>query len=153
MGDDVALVYACILDASSLEVISNNGYMYRYNDSSITHSYDANMANRCISLIEYMSKLLKRKEWGAENQLYAYTIMIQALVVENEMKSSNKRHDNLKLWASNPCIRNILRTKHKVKVPLRNRVETFAMRSGMIWILQLISIVRNLKKKCGLNLQ
>lgn len=151
MGDDVALVYACILDSSSLEVISNNGYMYRYNNNSITHSYDERMASRCVSLIEHMYKVLEIKKWKAENQLYAYTILIQRLVIRNEMNNFKIGHRNLKLWSKNLYVKKIWETKSKPKVPFVDRMEIFALSNGQIWILTLMNKVRICKYKLRSN--
>ena len=142
MGEDAALVYACILDASSLEVISNNGYMYRYNNNSISHSYDEKMALRCILLIEHMYKILETKNWEAENQLYAYAIMIQGLVVRNEMSNLKKGYRNLKLWTKNPYIQKIWKIKFKSRLPLVKRLELFALSRRFVWILSLKNVFR-----------
>ena len=147
MGEDAALVYACILDADSMEVIQNNGYMYRYNDTSITHSYDANMIHRCIALVKYMLCLAKAKGWKADKQLYAYTAMIQEMVVKNELVASPKGYKNLKAWSKNPHIKEAFRCNCKLKMSVLRRLEFFSVKSGALWILKLITFARSVKRR------
>ena len=147
MGEDAVVTYACLLDANSLEIIENNGYMYRYNDSSMTHSYDPKMASRCISLIEYMYSMMEKKGWDAESQLYAYTIMIQDLIVQNEMRNEKVEYTNLKLWTTTPRVKEILSKNYKLRLRFVKRIEAFAVHKKMFWILSFISLARRIKHR------
>lgn len=148
MGEDASLSYACLLDAESIEIIPEVGYMYRQNENSMTHTYNPKLASQSLLLVEYMVNMAKEKNWNAEAQLCAYTYMIQSLLIHNETQTTGRgKYANLKLWIKNPCIQKIWRMQHKPKMSLIKRVENFALQSEMLWILSWIKTMRKVKWK------
>ena len=86
LGDDAAVTYACLLKARRVQVIDYCGYMYRQNPRSITHSYDANLAQRLGALAEYMTKLARSCGGNLMQQLDEYKAYLLILAKNNELR-------------------------------------------------------------------
>ncbi len=59
LGEDAAVSYLAIEKANSLQVIEENGYMYRYNPRSMSRSYDNHFIENCIALLDHLNKNLE----------------------------------------------------------------------------------------------
>lgn len=65
LGDDIIFTLATLLDAKKLSVIENYGYYYRYNDSSITHTFSEKRIDELCYLCENIDYICKLKGYDA----------------------------------------------------------------------------------------
>ena len=73
-GDDFAVSVPAILDAEKIYISNVDGYFYRYNDTSITNSYDKNAVADLKNLIDYFDKVLDAQDNTLKKQISAYLI-------------------------------------------------------------------------------
>ena len=147
MGEDVALSYPCLLDAESMAIIPEVGYMYRYNNESITHTYNPKMAEQIIILIEHLFDTLKDEIF--EKQIYSYSYMLESLLIKNEVYYSNNnglnKYSNLKKWRENTLVKKIYKSEYVPKMPFMSCFESFSLKHNCLWLLSLIKCLRKIK--------
>ena len=88
LGDDIVFTLATLLDAKKLSVIENNGYYYRYNGNSITHSFSEKRIDELCYLCENINHICKSKGYDAYKDL---EFKRQLSVTTTMLISSNKR--------------------------------------------------------------
>lgn len=90
LGDDAAVSYPALLQAQSIAVIDNCGYMYRTNGDSMTRTYDKRLTSNALPLIHYLYEVMNESEFKTVllSQLYDYVCFIFWGVFTNELKGN-----------------------------------------------------------------
>lgn len=81
MGEDAAFTFPCLLEATSVCHIKENGYIYRINPSSITNSYDSKLQIKVIALFDYLCKYFDK----SSAQFLDYINFLSIRVLSNEI--------------------------------------------------------------------
>lgn len=66
IGEDAALVYPAIMDASLVEVTEVCGYHYRQHDSSMVHKVDGKSFDKINIMINYLEKEFQKRGYGKQ---------------------------------------------------------------------------------------
>lgn len=149
MGEDAALSYPCLLDATSLCILRENTYMYRSNPNSITHVYNPSRTAHICALLSYLSEAFSARSFDPGKQLAAYTCMLQRLAISNEnvSKDKKKRRENLSLWASTPVVKEALSKTGLPRLPLHIRMDRFAIRHRLFFLLPLSTFSLRIERR------
>lgn len=92
MGDDIVFTIATLLDAKKISIIDDNGYYYRYNDASITHSFSQKRIEELCRLYRNMDYICNEKGYDACRNL-EYKRQLSAtisLLLKSNMKLKEK---------------------------------------------------------------
>lgn len=149
LGEDVATSYPALLEASSVSVIDYYGYMYRQNQSSMTHTYDKGLYEKTRNLIAYLKRIETERHWNAENQINEYALFLLILGKNNEFKLNGSeeyciKRRNLKKYLSDPLFKDVI---WSVKVDgLRNKFILNCFKYNFLLPIYLYEAVRNMRQ-------
>ncbi len=143
LGEDTMLTCACLLEADSLEIINNTSYMYRQNMSSMTHSYNKNLMQGIVTLLEYIQDIGYKKSWDCSKQLEDYFVSLTGALIINELarhkctlRESKKILSEYKMM---PIIKELLQSVDLKKYPLKNKIVIECLKNNFYFLLMCIT--------------
>ncbi len=92
LGEDIAFIYPCIMDADSICHIDKALYHYRINSESMTQKYDPLLPD--IYFLPYQALADKCKKAGVDlsDQLSYYLLYLVNFVIRNEASINNSKN-------------------------------------------------------------
>ena len=88
-GEDGCFVYSVLLDCDSIYITENTGYVYQYNEASVTRKFNPKLLDDNIKLKAFYENLSKEKNWDISTQLDEYMAYICNYTVTFALKAPN----------------------------------------------------------------
>lgn len=136
LGEDAAITYPCLLDANSIYITDYSGYMYRQNQSSMTHSYDKNLYIKIKNLLTYLEKASEIRNWDCGNQIseYKLNLLFEALNNElfyNHIDSFKTKKKNFLVYLNDESFKKCI---NKIKIKgFKNKFKVFMFKIKLIY--------------------
>ena len=90
IGEDAAVSYPAILEAASVSIIDDCGYMYRLNTSSMTRTYDRKLTTNLPILADYLESKFRESPYYevVKPQFCKYISFMTLGAISNELRGT-----------------------------------------------------------------
>ena len=146
IGDDISVTCPCILNAKSISIIDATSYLYRIQNSSMTHVFDIRFSEKLLCLLNYLTSVLPN--WIIQsNQFKDYVIFEVCLMVSAYLGHGVQEHgysDMLKKIMNaldNPLIMSSINEfdLKRSNIPIKWKIKIFLIKRRWFGVYKLLA--------------
>ena len=155
IGEDVACVYPCLLDAENVYLLEDKYlYYYRQNENSMTSNYDSKFLERILILNNFLLEMNNEKKiFDLSLQINYYFLYLIIKSIDNEFINKNKKSKKeilvfLEYLYSIDNIYKTLNNKMFIELPVKIKLYKYLLcNNHKKLLINIIYFYRKLKSK------
>ena len=130
-GEDGCFVYSALLDCRSIYITDHSGYIYRHNETSVTHTFNPKLMADNLKLKNFYLELCKEKEWDMGSQFEEYMAYLCDFTITSALSSDNSPSaKELKQYINALFPKNIVRNKKFKQINLKRKIRFFLIKAS-----------------------
>ncbi len=143
LGEDGCFTYSLLLKCNSIFIMPDSMYIYRANETSVTHSYNPEFVQETLSLKTEYCEIATQLGWHLGNQLDEYIAYICWIVVKNVLNRSQlttkQIHEILDKYLDQNLPFNAVKLIVLSKAPLKKKIGYILLYGKKYKLIRLLS--------------